>query len=184
MNTLTDFQQRFCEEYIIDLNSTKAAIRCGIDQSEAKYIGQKNFEIPQVKAYINKLLEKRRRRLQLAADDVLRRVHDLAHSDVFLVLDAVKQGKEKDLPTEIRQTVKSIRCKESVRPDRNGKEEIVNEYHIVMHDVQAPLNLLWKHVGLGQSDAEAIATLTTYGEVKKLKNGLTFTYHNFDDDSE
>ena len=49
---LTAKQQRFCDEYLIDLNATQAAIRAGYSEKTAKQIGQENLTKPYLKIYI------------------------------------------------------------------------------------------------------------------------------------
>jgi len=46
MAGLTDKQQKFCEEYMIDLNATQAAIRAGYSEDTAKQIGSENLSKP------------------------------------------------------------------------------------------------------------------------------------------
>ena len=43
MAKLTAKQQRFCDEYLIDLNATQAAIRAGYSKKTARKIGQENL---------------------------------------------------------------------------------------------------------------------------------------------
>lgn len=50
--TLTDKQQRFCEEYIIDWNGTRAAIAAGYSEKTAYSIGSENLRKPEIKDYI------------------------------------------------------------------------------------------------------------------------------------
>jgi len=51
---LTAKQKRFCDEYLIDMNITQAAIRAGYSQKTAYAIGQENLKKPMVKEYIEK----------------------------------------------------------------------------------------------------------------------------------
>lgn len=46
MANLTLKQQRFVEEYLIDLNAMQAAIRAGYSERTAKSIGQENLTKP------------------------------------------------------------------------------------------------------------------------------------------
>jgi phage terminase small subunit len=59
---LTDKQQRFVEEYMIDFNATQAAIRAGYSEKTARKIGQENLTKPDIQEEIqkrkNKLTEK------------------------------------------------------------------------------------------------------------------------------
>jgi phage terminase small subunit len=47
---LTPKQQRFVEEYLIDLNATQAAIRAGYSPRTAYAIGSENLAKPEIKA--------------------------------------------------------------------------------------------------------------------------------------
>lgn len=49
---LTDKQKRFCDEYLIDLNATQAAIRAGYSKKTAKVIATENLTKPYIKQYI------------------------------------------------------------------------------------------------------------------------------------
>lgn len=50
-------QKLFCEEYLIDLNATQAAIRAGYSKKTAKSIGQRLLTFVDVSAYIEQKLE-------------------------------------------------------------------------------------------------------------------------------
>ncbi len=69
-DSLTDKQRRFCEEYLIDLNGTQAAIRAGYSQKTANEIAAENLAKPSIKAY----LAERQRELQEATGITQKRV--------------------------------------------------------------------------------------------------------------
>ena len=54
---LTAKQQRFCDEYLIDLNATQAAIRAGYSEKTAYSTGNENMKKPEIKAYIDERLK-------------------------------------------------------------------------------------------------------------------------------
>jgi phage terminase small subunit len=54
MKTLTLKQQRFCEEYLIDLNATQAAIRAGYSERTARSQGQRLLTYVDIAAVIEK----------------------------------------------------------------------------------------------------------------------------------
>ena len=74
---LTDKQKAFCEEYLIDLNATQAAIRAGYSETSAKQIASDTMTKHDVQEYISELQAKRSERVQVSADDVLRDLLDL-----------------------------------------------------------------------------------------------------------
>lgn len=52
---LTDKQRRFCEEYVIDWNGTRAAIAAGYSEKTAYSIANENLNKPELKAYIDEI---------------------------------------------------------------------------------------------------------------------------------
>lgn len=54
---MTEKQKRFCDEYLIDLNATKAAIRAGYSSKTARTTAHKLMKKNDLKAYIDEQLE-------------------------------------------------------------------------------------------------------------------------------
>lgn len=52
---LTDKQRRFCEEYVIDWNGTRAAIAAGYSERTAKQIASENLRKNYIRDYINSI---------------------------------------------------------------------------------------------------------------------------------
>lgn len=65
-------QQRFCDEYLIDLNATQAAIRAGYSEKTAKSIGQENLTKPDLKNYIEERIKEKEDELIAKEDEVLK----------------------------------------------------------------------------------------------------------------
>jgi phage terminase small subunit len=80
MAKLTAKQQRFIEEYLIDLNATQAAIRAGYSEKNADKIGSQLLGKTRVKEQIDKALEKRSNKLNLDAEWVLTRLMDISNA--------------------------------------------------------------------------------------------------------
>lgn len=72
MAKLTAKQQRFCDEYLIDLNATQAAIRAGYSKKTARKIGQENLTKPDIKQYIENRMAEKEKALIADQDEVLR----------------------------------------------------------------------------------------------------------------
>lgn len=71
MAKLTAKQQRFCDEYLIDLDGTKAAIRAGYSKKTAGVIASENLKKPNIKEYIKKRMEEKKKDLIANQDEVL-----------------------------------------------------------------------------------------------------------------
>ena len=69
---LTAKQQRFCDEYLIDLNATQAAIRAGYSEKAARQIGTENMAKPSIKEYIDQRMEAKEKSLIADQDEVLK----------------------------------------------------------------------------------------------------------------
>ncbi|MEQ2640462.1 terminase small subunit [Coprococcus hominis (ex Arizal et al. 2022)] len=72
MAKLTAKQQRFCDEYLIDLNATQAAIRAGYSKKTANRIGTENLSKPVIKEYIENRMAEKEAALIADQDEVLK----------------------------------------------------------------------------------------------------------------
>lgn len=87
MANLTPKQQRFVEEYLIDLNATQAAIRAGYSEKTAKSIGQENLTKPDIQKAIEEAQNKRQEQTQIDAAYVLKRLVEIDQMDVLDIMD-------------------------------------------------------------------------------------------------
>lgn len=83
---LTDKQEMFCREYLIDLNATQAAIRAGYSEKTARKIGSENLTKPDIAQRIIDLKSERNERVEVNADYVLRRLVEIDEMDVLDIL--------------------------------------------------------------------------------------------------
>lgn len=86
---LTEKQKRFCEEYLVDLNATQAAIRAGYKEKTARSSASENLTKPDIQQYLRELIDQRSERTGITADTVLLELERIALSDVEIT------GKEK-----------------------------------------------------------------------------------------
>ena len=92
MAKLTAKQQRFCDEYLIDLNATQAAIRAGYSEASARQMGTENLSKPSIKKYINDRMGEKESELIADQDEVLK------------YLTSVMRGKSKSSVVVIEST--------------------------------------------------------------------------------
>ncbi len=82
--SLTPKQQRFIEEYLIDLNATQAAIRAGYSAKTARSVGHENLTKPDIASAIAEAQSKRSEETKITAQWVLEKaaqVFEEAHAD-------------------------------------------------------------------------------------------------------
>lgn len=96
---MTPKQRRFCEEYLVDLNATQAAIRAGFRERTAYSIAQENLKKPEIASEIQRLMKERQERTQITQDRVLLELARIAFFDfrkLYREDGALKQPHELD----------------------------------------------------------------------------------------
>lgn len=69
---MTEKQKRFCDEYLIDLNATQAAIRAGYSERTANRIASENLSKPDIKSYIDTAIARLQAENVADAQEVMR----------------------------------------------------------------------------------------------------------------
>ena len=69
---MTAKQRRFCDEYLIDLNATQAAIRAGYSSKYANTNVSKLLQNTSIKEFIKKRMDEKEKQLIADQDEVLR----------------------------------------------------------------------------------------------------------------
>jgi len=72
---LTAKQQRFVEEYLVDLNATQAAIRAGYSAKTAGQIGEENLKKPEIGAAVASRQQTIAAKLEITQEKVLERFY-------------------------------------------------------------------------------------------------------------
>ena len=141
MARMTAKQQRFVEEYLIDLNATQAAIRAGYSVKNADKIGSQLLGKTRVSEAVSRAKADRSRRTGINADRVLQELAKIGFvniADLTDFLQGTDRGKRHDTAAVQSLKVKTI-------PTEEG--EIV-EREIRLNDKLKALELLGKHVDL------------------------------------
>lgn len=84
---LTPKQIRFCEEYLIDLNGTQAAIRAGYSKKTANEQSARMLANVSIQEYVQELKTKRSERTEITQDMVLKEYARIAFLDPRKLFD-------------------------------------------------------------------------------------------------
>lgn len=79
---MTPKEIKFCQEYLIDLNGTQAAIRAGYSKRSAKEIASENLTKPNIKKWIEDQQKAIAKRTELTQDRILQEYAKIAFSDI------------------------------------------------------------------------------------------------------
>lgn len=143
MAKLTKKQQRFVEEYLIDLNATQAAIRAGYSVQTAYSIGDENLKKPEINNAIAKEMAERSKRTGINQDRVVLELAKIAFlnlADVINMDDATVKGEANRDDTA---AISSVKVK---RIPTEDSDILIRE--IKTYDKLKALELLGKHLGI------------------------------------
>lgn len=158
---MTKKQKLFCEEYLIDLNATQAAIRAGYSPETAGAIGNENLKKPEIRAYIDRAMAERSRRTGVNADRVVQELAKIAFVNASDVIDPETATIREDALPEDTAAIQSVKVKTF------GEDGLERE--IKMADKLKALELLGKHMGMFK---ERISVSAVNEEQTKLDNIL------------
>lgn len=85
---LTLKQERFVQEYLVDLNATQAAIRAGYSAKTASRIGPELLGKTCISEAIQKAIKKREKRTEVTQDYVIEKLREIAEKDASDGLDS------------------------------------------------------------------------------------------------
>lgn len=97
MAKLTAKQQRFVDEYLIDLNATQAAIRAGYSKGTAYSIGVENLRKPEIQKRIQERMNEKEASLIATQDEILKYLTSVMRGESMSTVIVVEDG----LPREM-----------------------------------------------------------------------------------
>lgn len=132
---MTPKQERFVQEYLIDLNASAAYRRAGYKTGNADVLGPRMLGNASIQAAIQASMDSRAKRVQITADQVLQNIIDIGNRCMQRWPKMVGQGKDRQQMTEFVTT-------------EDGDEVLA---HVFMFDSMGALKaqeLLGKHLKL------------------------------------
>lgn len=142
MAKLTDKQQRFVDEYLIDLNATQAAIRAGYSVRTADQQGSRMLANVKVKQAVAEKQAQRSKRTGVNQDRVVLELAKVAFAKMTDIVDNNGKIKEDASPDDLA-CIESIKYKESDNEYGGSVEREVK----IASKLKA-LELLGKHLGM------------------------------------
>lgn len=180
---LTDKQKRFCEEYLIDLNATQAAIRAGYSPKTAEQTASRLLRNVKVQEYIAKRQKELSRSTQITQERVIKELALIAFSNNADYARVV----EKKMQTEVDGMLVDVlgedgkpimyRTVEPVLTDELTEEQkralaVIKKgrdgLEVKSLDKVRALELLGKHLGIFTEKIEANVNDTTRSELQEL----------------
>ena len=98
MARLNKRQKRFCDEYLVDLNATQAAIRAGYSAKNARNIASENLAKPNISEYIAERMKQKEDELIADQNEVLRYLTAVMRGESeseVVVVEGVGEGRSR-----------------------------------------------------------------------------------------
>lgn len=140
-NLLTEKRQRFVDEYIVDLNATRAAIRAGYSSKTAESQGARLLRNAKVQEAVRNAQRNRQERTRVTADHTVREIARVAFVDPRKLVH--EDGRIKGLLELDDDTAAAI---SSVEFDEYGKVKYK------LWSKNQALDMLMRHLGLYERD--------------------------------
>lgn len=142
---MTPKQKRFCEEYLIDLNSTQAAIRAGYSEKTSYSIGQENLKKPEISNTIQQLMQERQSRTQITQDRVLKELSRIAFFDIRKLY---KEDGSLKKPNELDDDAAAVLSGIDIVEMAVGEEAFGFTKKVKIFDKNSALTLAMRHLGM------------------------------------
>jgi len=140
---MTRKQERFVEEYLVDLCATQAAIRAGYSPTTAGAIGAENLKKPQIRARIDQAMAELSRRTGVNQERVVRELAKVAFINPTDAIDFDSATLLATATADDTAAIASVKVKTIPTADGMGVER-----EIRVADKLKALELLGKHIGM------------------------------------
>lgn len=150
---LTDKQIRFCEEYLVDMNGTQAAIRAGYSEKTANEQASRLLANVNIQEKIRGLKQELSERTMVNAQKVIDELAKIAFFDMRNIFSAdntmldIRQLEDKDVAA-----IASVEIYEEFVGGGEDKQFVGQTKKIKLWDKVAALDKLGKHFGIYERD--------------------------------
>lgn len=155
---LTLKAELFCQEYLIDLNATQAAIRAGYSSDSAGSIGSELLKKPEIRARVDAEMAARSKRTGINADRVLRELGRIAFINPKDVLNLDTAEVKPDAAPDDLAAISGVKVKYVPHKDFDEDGELIIETaierEVKLADKLKALELCGKHLGLFNDKAD------------------------------
>lgn len=157
-NGLTPKQQKFKDEYLVDLNATQAAIRAGYSEKTARQAGAENLSKPVIAEAIAEGRAKLSERTEIDQDWVLKRLARMADANIKDYVRVDGDGLAQiDLTEVTRDQFAAVTeiTSDRVKSGRGEDQETETvRTKLKLSDQQAALEKIGRHLGMFKDKLE------------------------------
>lgn len=149
MRKLTPKQQRFVEEYLVDLNATQAAIRAGYSQKTAGQIGERLLKKVEIQQALTERMKAREQRTEVTQDKIVKELAKIAFGDPRNVMSWGPNGVNLKDSADLTDDQAAFVSEVSETTTEHG-----GSLKLKTNDKLKALDLLAKHLGMFKDKVE------------------------------
>lgn len=155
---MTEAQKRFCDEFLIDLNATRAYKvaypSCKKDET-ARANGSRLLTNANVQAYIEEAKKEREERTKITQDMVLKELAKIAFFNPKNIFNENNTLKDViDLDDDIASVITSVETFEEFDGYGDDREKIGNTTKVKLADKMKALEMIGRHLGMFKDKVE------------------------------
>ena len=158
---LTEKQRRFVEEYLVDLNATKAAIRAGYSERTAQEQASRLLSNVMVQEAIQEAIAKRSARTEITQDRVLQELAAIGFAIATDFAQITEDGLVKLTPTDNLDAMQ-VRAIAGIKEGKFGVE-------LKLCDKLSALHMIGQHLGMFEKRATEPETHADDGFMDALR---------------
>lgn len=163
---LNEQQERFCQEYLVDLNGKHAAIRAGYSEATAQEQASRLLSHAKVEARVQELMEQREKRTEVTQDQVLAELARVAFYKPSRVLRVSGDG---EVDVDYRKA--SPDDLDMVLETKRSYSKEGGSYSLKRMDKMKALELLGRHLGMFKDKVEHSGDIPTSTAVIIIPQG-------------
>jgi phage terminase small subunit len=143
-------QQRFVQEYLVDLNGTHAVIRSGYSPVGASVTATRLLAHPSVAAHVDRLKKQRAAVVGISQEAILHEMNLLASAriDWFCVDDNGELRTTALAPEGAMACIASLKKRKITKLDKDDQMTVTHEVEFRLWDKPGTLKLMGRHIGL------------------------------------
>lgn len=169
MGQVTPKQQRFVEEYLVDLNASEAAKRAGYKEKTARHQGSRLLTKANIQRLIQVKQAERSQATGVTANRVVEELRRVALSDVRKLFD--EQGNLKAMDALDEETAAAIAAVDIVTASHDDAPIMVKK--VKLWDKGAALDKLMRHLGAYAPDKVDVDVTDKAARIWKARNRVS-----------
>lgn len=172
---MTVRQQRFVDEYLVDLDANAAARRAGYSEKVARHSAPRIMRQPGVAEAIAKAMAARSKRTQITADRVIEEVARIAFSDLRALFR--EDGSLKPIsewPDDVARAVAAVEVDELHEGSGKARVRVGSTRKVKLWSKVEAIDKLMRHLGLlkEQPAAEVNLNVTVNGARERISSRI------------